>query len=383
MSRAPAKDDLTPDEANEQILLQAGRKAPYTQVGDWVALAVSAKVIDPIALALYVILAMHVNHERGDRDVWPSRGTLAILLGFAQARSVDKYLDQLEALGAIDAVRPELGLGSSGFRRNRYTVHQAPPEDYAGITTVKGWYKARKAEQEAARETTGEVKPAGQRVVRSSAPPPAGSAPQRTRGSAPQRTTVVRPSAHEQEEVTRRRELGGGAAGEQTAQPPDDAAPATPPRTVDLHDKSTWQCRKHLAEPPPEPGVYRPGCGPCGGVREWAEAKLAEQAAAAAAEAARLERECPWHDAANHVVDPDTGLPFDPVWVCDHRTSPEVVAAELAARARPADPGPVAARGRAEYRRRFPARTTQAPKRSRPGSRPAVSAASSAETVTP
>lgn len=173
-------------------------------------------------------------------------------------------------------------------------------------------------------------------------------------------------------EIQRRdqeREGGGNLEGNVTS---EATAFATPPRAFSLNDRSTWQCRTHLAEPPPEPGAFRPACGPCGGVREWAEAQLAAQAAAAEeAEAARAVA-CCWHDAAGDMIDPATGGPFLPVVKCDHRTGPDVVAARIAEQVAAREARPRAEAGRAEARRLY-----------RPTSRYRSKAPIPMETVTP
>ncbi|KJE19393.1 Helix-turn-helix domain, partial [Frankia torreyi] len=169
--------------------IAAGRRAPFTMLGDWVALS----GIDDHAKALYWCLAMHVNVARDDTEVWPSRYTLAEWCGFAKAESVDRYLAQLVELGAIE-VRQHRHAG--GMRaRNRYLVHGSPSDDYAGARSLHEWYQRRRAEADpepsrspfqrtTARPAETRETPA-QPVVRSSglpesAPADLGSPPQRT-----------------------------------------------------------------------------------------------------------------------------------------------------------------------------------------------------------
>lgn len=185
--RQPAQNDVIPDETIE---VAPGRRAPYTQLGDWVALS----GIDDHAKALYWHLSMHINTERGDREVWPRREELADLAGFKRPQSVDRYIADLVAIGAVEVwtIRYANGMRT----RSRYVVHAAPPPGYTGPTTLAEWLARRgdSADEEsgsrcAPQRTT--VRPgethetAGQPVVRPSAQ--RGCAPAHT-GSTPERT---------------------------------------------------------------------------------------------------------------------------------------------------------------------------------------------------
>ncbi len=108
--------------ADANGVLRRGRTAkPWTQVHDWVGLAPG---VEPAAHSLYVKLKMFLNVDRGDSVCWPGKDTLAELMGFARADSLDRYLDQLRAVGAIDV---EI-LGVPG--RCYYTLHDEPAEAY-------------------------------------------------------------------------------------------------------------------------------------------------------------------------------------------------------------------------------------------------------------
>ncbi|GAB2859224.1 hypothetical protein GCM10022221_68490 [Actinocorallia aurea] len=114
-----------------------GRRAPFTQVADWVL--VSPATVQ--ARLLYAMLAAHVNVVDGRRGVWPSRSSLAKLLGFAKTSSVDRYIDELVELGAIDVhprYRPD-----GGRSGNLYVVHELPPDDAASPATLPEWYASR------------------------------------------------------------------------------------------------------------------------------------------------------------------------------------------------------------------------------------------------
>ncbi|MEV6693383.1 hypothetical protein AB0M35_18125 [Micromonospora sp. NPDC051196] len=118
------------------VELKRGRESPqWTDVHDWVALS----GVSPGALALYVVLRMHVNRQRGDDEVTTSTLTLAVLMGLSRGDKVKGYLDELVAVGAVDIDRGGL------HRRNTYTVHQLPPEGYTGKVTLKAWYDEHRA----------------------------------------------------------------------------------------------------------------------------------------------------------------------------------------------------------------------------------------------
>ncbi|MBM0205057.1 hypothetical protein JNW90_19865 [Micromonospora sp. STR1s_5] len=122
--------------AGGDVDLKRGRESPqWTDVHDWVALS----GISPGAIALYVILRMHVNRERDDDMVTTSTLTLAVLMGMSRGDKIKGYLDELVTLGAVDVDRTGL------HRRNAYTVHQLPPPGYTGKITIKAWYAEHRA----------------------------------------------------------------------------------------------------------------------------------------------------------------------------------------------------------------------------------------------
>lgn len=141
-----------PEDLDEQIEVVAGRKAPLTLVPDWITLYPGSdkspmyrgKILSPQAKAVYNVLAMHVNVDRGDGTCWPSRKTIANILGFSREQSVDQYLDQLDEADAIDRqpiTRPNGALGV------RYIVHQTPPPGYDGEQNIGEHYTRRRREQ--------------------------------------------------------------------------------------------------------------------------------------------------------------------------------------------------------------------------------------------
>ncbi|THJ75382.1 helix-turn-helix domain-containing protein [Candidatus Frankia alpina] len=142
-----------------------GRRAPFTQVGDWVVLA----SISMQAKTIYWMLSAHV--KRRDRAAWPSRESLAEWCGFGQARSVDRYLAELVDLGAIEIYRTR---SADGLRtRNRYTVQEYPPDGYQGLMSFDAYHRAQQA-------PTDEAAPVEPDDVQAADPDDARGAPQRT-----------------------------------------------------------------------------------------------------------------------------------------------------------------------------------------------------------
>lgn len=138
------RQDTSAAETAEQLEVQVGRRAPYSQVGDWVLLA----PIRPHAKTLYWALSAHINTSRDDTRVWPTQDMLAEILGLSRGDKVKPYMDELVA---IDAVAVRKARYAGGLReRSVYTIHQSPPEGFAGVASLKAFYAARKARIEAA-----------------------------------------------------------------------------------------------------------------------------------------------------------------------------------------------------------------------------------------
>lgn len=118
--------------------ISLGRRAPYSQLGDWVSLSgVASEAKDS-----YWTMFMHAFNE-GD-IVQSPRAVLALLQGAKQPRTVDVYIRQLEAIGAVSAARhrPDKELKS----RNRYKVHQEPPAAYDGPRSIADLYHWQKTD---------------------------------------------------------------------------------------------------------------------------------------------------------------------------------------------------------------------------------------------
>lgn len=137
-------------ELEEQFEVVIGRKAPYSMIPDWVTLypgskshpQYAGKILSATAKAVYNVLAMHVNVARGDSACWPSRKTIAQILGFSREQTVDQYLDQLDEADTIDREPITRANGAKGVR---YIVHQTPPDGYEGEQSVGEHYKHRRA----------------------------------------------------------------------------------------------------------------------------------------------------------------------------------------------------------------------------------------------
>jgi hypothetical protein len=227
---SPARSGpLSRAELDEQLEIAAGRRAPYTQLGDWVALS----GIDSAAKALHWHLAMHVNQQRGDREVWPDRGTLAEFLGFSRPQSVDQYLDQLAGINAIEVFQRRY---AGGLRaRNVYLVHMEPPADYDGPRTLAEYYRRRRDafdQDDAAGVPV--MRSSAHRDVRSSALPVC--APAHIAECAPAHTAVCAP-AHRNNDEEKQDEI----------EQEEEASPPPPVGEVDEHAKTARHVLSDMA----------------------------------------------------------------------------------------------------------------------------------------
>lgn len=122
------------DSADEPFEVEAEDELPFVQLGHWVALSgVSAG-----ALALYWMLALHLNRTRGDRYVWPTTDILAHMLGYSRGDKIKRFVDELIAIGAIRVISvPDL---RGPQKRNVYRLRRTPPEGYTGLVSLKEFY---------------------------------------------------------------------------------------------------------------------------------------------------------------------------------------------------------------------------------------------------
>ena len=129
----------------------AGRQFPYSQPGDWVALA----EIPHGSKALYVVLYGHINIKlHGHARCWPTEATLAAILGVTE-KTIRKWTTPLEDLGAIDVA--EVIDPGNGHKRLIYTVHQAAPPGYTGCVDYSSWYEIRKTAKDALTDSLKDV----------------------------------------------------------------------------------------------------------------------------------------------------------------------------------------------------------------------------------
>ncbi|MDX2974025.1 MULTISPECIES: hypothetical protein [Actinomycetes] len=122
-----------PNELDEALEVGLGRRAPFSQLGDWVLFSGGSSD----ARTLYWGLSAHLNTSvRDDLEVWPGLLSLARILGLKKPENVSKYMLELEVVGAIEVVRTMIGL----VRRNRYIIHQTPPASHTGVQSTSEWY---------------------------------------------------------------------------------------------------------------------------------------------------------------------------------------------------------------------------------------------------
>lgn len=145
----------------EQLEFQTGRRAPYSQVGDWVMLA---SIRHP-AKVLYWALSAHINSSRDDSVVWPTQDALAEMLGFSRRDKIKPFLDELVAIDAISIKKTGRYVGGLRRERSVYVVNQSPPIEYAGLESLRDFYTARKARIEAAQTEPDEDETPGQPQV--------------------------------------------------------------------------------------------------------------------------------------------------------------------------------------------------------------------------
>ena len=121
------------DDIHGQLEVQTGRRAPFSQVADWVLLS----GISRTAKLLYWVLSAHLNTESGSRKAWPSQDALAELLGYSDGRKIRPFLRELVEIGAVRIPKPEDPDQNpadhyyyvNGLRRQRtiFIVYQMPP----------------------------------------------------------------------------------------------------------------------------------------------------------------------------------------------------------------------------------------------------------------
>ncbi len=147
------------------VVIRRGRgSVPYCVLPTWVALA----GLPGQAQAAYWQLALHLSTQRTDRDVWPTRSSLARRLRLRRPQSVDPYLDALVEIGAIE--KRVVRCGTNRMRKRLViTVHFEPPADYTGPMSLADLDED--DEESAKPQVTPVVRSTASPVVRSTASP--------------------------------------------------------------------------------------------------------------------------------------------------------------------------------------------------------------------
>lgn len=316
---------------------EEGRTFPFASVGDYVALS----GISDRACRVYWLMRMHVNRKREkrlkDSSAWPAQTTLADIIGVKKTDTIAAAVKELVELGAVEVevIRTPTG------RRNKYRVHLAPPRGHDGHTCLDDYYDARRDAAKAKAEAAGpDVKPQVRRdTPKSGGIPPSGPA---TEGVPPKNGVSITRNPGgpippdfgcEPQEVQPEEENQGGGdlVGDVTSAPsPTDGPPApSSPLRADWRRPETCLCATHLALRAENPDADIPSCRRCRDVREWGQQKRAERQA----QVAQVAADCRWHDPGGWLVDPASGLPFEPAVRCDHQLAPQAHAARVATRA--------------------------------------------------
>jgi hypothetical protein len=136
------------DTADDPFEVEAEDDVPFVMLGHWVALS----GVSPGALALYWMLAMHLNKTRGDRYVWPTTSILAHMIGYSRGDKIKRFVDELVAIGAVLVIPVPDGKGPQ--LRNTYKLRRNPPTGYEGPLALSDFYA--KLNQAYEEETAGQ-----------------------------------------------------------------------------------------------------------------------------------------------------------------------------------------------------------------------------------
>lgn len=129
---------------------EQGRHFPYSEPGDWVALA----SIPHGPKALYYVYCGHINKKKNGWTCWPLQEDLANILG-ATEKTIRKWNDVLEKIGAIEVT--EVIDPSTGYKRLVVEVHQTAPEGYDGFIDYTSYYRAKRETKRALESTLAEA----------------------------------------------------------------------------------------------------------------------------------------------------------------------------------------------------------------------------------
>lgn len=125
--------------------LEALDELPFVQIPHWVPLAVAAltapsPAMKAGAIALYNFLAMHLSMNRDDRYVWPTRDTLAALMGYSRADKISPFVNLLIQVDALVVIKVPNGAGPE--QRNVYRLRRNPPPNFTGHVLMSQIYAA-------------------------------------------------------------------------------------------------------------------------------------------------------------------------------------------------------------------------------------------------
>lgn len=120
------------------IFARKGRRAPFTQVPEWVMLHPE---LSDTGYRVYCILLAHVNGQKGDGRAYPGQKAVGLMIN-RHRNTIGKVInDELQPLGMVEVEVERYGTNSSR-RRNVYIVHELPPEEYAGVDSITDWHEA-------------------------------------------------------------------------------------------------------------------------------------------------------------------------------------------------------------------------------------------------
>ena len=125
-------------QAGDDVPVEADDVPPFTMCPHWVLFS----DLTPQAKTLWWALAAHVNRKREGKVVWPSRQTLAAILGMKRPQSVDGYLTELVEAGALRVEQRRMGRMKV---RNHYFVRFNQPRRSDAAASVDEFYQRRQA----------------------------------------------------------------------------------------------------------------------------------------------------------------------------------------------------------------------------------------------
>jgi len=204
---------------DEQFEVVAEGEYPFTMMPHWVALS----PMSDGAFRLYNFLLMHLNMGSGTRKAWPSKASLAALMGFTKEDSLDRHLNQLYAMGAVTVQRHRNE--SNMKKRNTYTLRLTPPHGFQGHTILSDWYETRKQET------------AGQTV-----PPKKGVRTPEKGGSVPPKKGVKQEPLPQQQPLKEENPPKSGSYSSPVSPKPGDGSPSTELSIIEKREDVEQAC---------------------------------------------------------------------------------------------------------------------------------------------